>query len=257
MNSNLRQLALSAAAAGGLAVSIWHFVPASPTASPATDLHARGNVDGPTPGASPLSLSESILTRDVSPASESGPHAPPRTSGESGRPPTATIPRETISTSVGAIKAQILNRSRSATALESENPIVEAPLRRLIIETAPPSALAGHAAVAGATPTFELQIDLAPGVKEPIALVGSSADLAPAQARALAAIANEFVDRIEQAAGTLSDEDFTATWAEEQANADAQYLAIFGAEAYNQKLAETAANAIAGKPVEGEAPAKQ
>ena len=244
MNSNLRQLVLSAVAAGGLAISVWHFVPASPTASLATDLPARGKVDGPTPGAFPLSLSESTLTLDVSPASESAPRTLPRTLVDSGVPPTVTMARETISSSVGAIKAQSPDRSRPAKSTESENPIAEAPLRRLVIEAASPSP-----SVAGATPTVELQIDLAPGVKEPIALVDSAADLAPAQAHVLAAIANEFVDRIEQAAGTLTDEDFTATWGAEQANADAQYLAIFGAEAYNEKLAETAANAIAGKPV--------
>ncbi len=124
-----------------------------------------------------------------------------------------------------------------------------------MIEAVPAAPLPGQLMLTGVAPASELHIDLAPGVKEPIALVESTADLSTVQARVVTGIADDFIGRIEGAAESLSDESFSDVWDAGQASADSQYYALFGAEAYNRKLADTAANAVAGRPVEPNAPA--
>jgi hypothetical protein len=87
-------------------------------------------------------------------------------------------------------------------------------------------------------------LDLAPGVREPIALLDAGAELPPPQAAALAGISNEFIDRIEEAADTLPDDALAETWDTQQAQADSEYRNLFGAAAYNQMLMEAAIKAM-------------
>ncbi len=256
MKPNLRPLTLMALAtigAGFLAVQFW-----TPTSDQTPDslTHAAPRalgdaVDAPASGASQI-FSSQIATASVGlnklPSGKTAAFANHRATAS------AAVAREQPHSSTGAIKTGKPNRPRPTAPIEPENPVAAAPRRRLIIEAIPATPVPGQPLLSGSVPASELQIDLAPGVKEPIALVDFTSDLPPAQARAVAAIADDFVDRIEKAAESLPDEGFAETWDTEQANADAQYYAIFGVEAYNRKLADTAANAIAGKTVSPNAP---
>lgn len=154
-----------------------------------------------------------------------------------------------IPTLDAAIRAQKTGRTK-AFPIESPNPIAERPHRQLVIQTFPTALVPGQPATAGLATPSELHIELSPGVREPLALTADASELPPPQVRAVDGIANDFADRIEQAADALSEDEFAATWNAEQANADAQYYALFGVEAFNRKMADVAAEAITGKPVE-------
>ena len=96
-------------------------------------------------------------------------------------------------------------------------------------------------------------LDLAPGVREPIAMVTAENpvndlpeqgdELTSEQSNAILEISEDFKNRIHQAASTLPEEELSETWDAEQEHADSLYRILFGDSAYNQKSAERALDA--------------
>jgi hypothetical protein len=95
-----------------------------------------------------------------------------------------------------------------------------------------------------AAPAPSLTLDLAPGTREPLALLDDTNIDTAAQAAALDSIAEEFLDRIEHAAPTASDEDLADTWQQAQSDADSIYRNIFGEAAYHVRLMDAAIRAL-------------
>lgn len=95
----------------------------------------------------------------------------------------------------------------------------------------------------GATATRGLTLELAPGVRQPIALLDAETELPPPQANALADIHEEFVERIETAVGAGSDQELDETWDREQTQADSRYRIVFGEAAYHRMQMEAARSA--------------
>jgi hypothetical protein len=94
----------------------------------------------------------------------------------------------------------------------------------------------------------DLEVELAPGVREPIVLAVPTEELTPEQESALASVASDFTDRVGRAA-SLPDDALAETWGTEQADADALYRILFGDAAYNQKSIEAALDSL-GLPIE-------
>jgi hypothetical protein len=93
-------------------------------------------------------------------------------------------------------------------------------------------------------PAPSVVLDLAPGTREPIALLDEHEITTPAQATALESIADDFLDRIEGTADTATDDEAGANWQQAQADADSIYRNTFGEAAYEQRLIEAAVRAL-------------
>jgi hypothetical protein len=86
----------------------------------------------------------------------------------------------------------------------------------------------------------ELSVLLSPGVREPAVIFDPQEGLSDQQAEALADLSDEFIRKVEGAAGTAPEEELTETWDRAQEDADSQYRNIFGEAAYHQMLMEAA-----------------
>lgn len=120
------------------------------------------------------------------------------------------------------------------------------PARRFEIYARIPITRGGFTPLPAPAPSVVL--DLAPGTREPIALIEDAETRTPAQSAALDSTADAFLDRVEQGAAGDSEEALSITWEQAQEDADSIYRNIFGEAAYQRRLTESAIRAL-GRPV--------
>lgn len=100
----------------------------------------------------------------------------------------------------------------------------------------------------------ELELQLAPGVREPTVLIAPDEEMTPAQSAALNATLEVFVSRLEAAAAAgRTDEEIARIWEEGMAEADSTYRNIFGSAAFDRQATEAAVRAL-GYPSRKEDP---
>lgn len=163
----------------------------------------------------------------------------PKRAGDIGAAKTAPAVRPPVV--AGAIRARTAKDSVTPTRETVLPEAAPLPRRRVIIEP-----LSTQQASPGMSPVVVsrgIEIELADGAKEPLALVEEESPLTTAQERAVAGIANDFAAKMEQAAATSEVDDIEPAWRREQEQADAEYYALFGVEAFNRRSAEVGAAA--------------
>jgi hypothetical protein len=90
-----------------------------------------------------------------------------------------------------------------------------------------------------------LELQLAPGINEPAALVASDTNLPKPLAEALIGTGEAFAEKVEKAvAEGQSDEELNATWDRAKEDADSHYRILFGDAALNERMAEAALKAL-------------
>ena len=147
------------------------------------------------------------------------------------------------STPFAAAPAPVAFTAAQPTPTAAEQPAFgSTAVRRLEIEPRQ-FVRAGALPQTGAAAAGLLTLELAPGVRQPIALLDAETELPPPQANALADIHEQFIESIEAAAGAGSDQELNETWDREQTQADSRYRIIFGEAAYNRTQMEAARSA--------------
>lgn len=92
-------------------------------------------------------------------------------------------------------------------------------------------------------PPAPLVLELSPESRAPAALAELEEQMTAAQSGATAKIAEEFTDRVEEAAASHSEEELAEVWDTQQEDADSQFRNIFGEAALHLKQTAAAAEA--------------
>ncbi len=130
---------------------------------------------------------------------------------------------------------------------------VELPIRSLVIKS-------GGFPLSASTPLDlnananegDLELVLAPGVREPASLLALADGLTPAQVEALASTSETFLKSLgAAAASSIPGEALADVWNKAHADADSTYRNLFGDESLHERSTEAALNAL-GYPLSGQ-----
>ncbi len=197
---------------------------------------------------------------EVSP--DSPPIAPPHALATSLRSPIVAAPMDRVSPASPPPQTRVPStRPRVPTASPaSERPVRDArvepptssdeePVDPRVMSRGLRTALPNPSLIfRGLAGSSDVVLEIDRGVQRPVALLENKQSLSPEQANAKDRIAEEFAEKVSEAARNRAGDapPVDQVWLEEQARANERYRLIFGDDAYNLDTVRAAQEALAG-----------